>query len=427
MSRFVVAGLSPAASLLAIGLASVAAHGQPLARLTLDDAVARALAQNPTIAIALAEIDRADALIRQARAASFPSLVGNAVYTRLEGDRSSAPGVKIASQDQLAANLSLTVPLFAPAAWAQTRHAGDNRRIAEASAVDVRRQLAVAAARAHLAVVAQHRVITANENARNTAQAHYDYAHTRLVGGIGRSIDEVRAEQELRANEVAVEGAYAGLARAREALGVLVAAEGPIDTQDEVALAAPPSLDMALADARSRRSDVKALETHLAAGEQLVKDDWVFYAPILSAAAQPFFQEGLPLQPRTGWQAQLILALPLYDGGQRGGIARERDALVAEARASLDAAARQAQSDVRAAFEAVVHADRALTAARAAAVLARRALELATLAYRGGATSNLEVIDAARASRAADTAAAQAEDVARQGRLDLLAASGRFP
>ncbi len=71
-------------------------------------------------------------------------------------------------------------------------------------------------------MVAQHRVITANENARNTAQAHYDYAHTRFAGGVGRSIDEVRAEEELRTNEVAVEGAYSALVHAKEALGVLI-------------------------------------------------------------------------------------------------------------------------------------------------------------------------------------------------------------
>ena len=117
----------------------------------------------------------------------------------------------------------------------------------------------------------------------------------------------------------------------------------------------------------------------------------------------------------------------MYDGGLRTGIAREREALVVESRASLESLLRQTQSDVRAAFDTMVHADKALVAARAAADLARRALELANVAYRGGATTNLEVIDAARASHAADTSAAQAEDLARQARLDLLAASGRFP
>ena len=59
--------------------------------------------------------------------------------------------------------------------------------------------------------------------------------------------------------------------------------------------------------------------------------------------------------------------------------------------------------------------------------LARRAMELATMAYKAGATTNLEVIDAARSARDADTASAQAEDLSRQARLDLLVASGRFP
>ena len=54
-------------------------------------------------------------------------------------------------------------------------------------------------------------------------------------------------------------------------------------------------------------------------------------------------------------------------------------------------------------------------------------LMIATMAYKAGATTNLEVIDAARSARDADTAAAQAEDLSRQARLDLLVASGRFP
>ena len=75
----------------------------------------------------------------------------------------------------------------------------------------------------------------------------------------------------------------------------------------------------------------------------------------------------------------------------------------------------------------MLRADQALTAARDAARLAQRAMELANIAYQAGATTNLEVIDAARSARDADTAAAQAEDLARQARLDLLVASGRFP
>ena len=421
-------GAAVSVGLLVVTTAATAgapARADTPARVTLDEAVARALDRNPTVTVALAEIDRADALLRQARAAWFPSLIGVGSYTRLDSDRHNG-GTVIAYENQVVANLQLTVPLIAPVAWANGWHAADNRHIAEVSAIDVRRQLAVATARAYLAVVAQHRVITADENARNTAQAHYDYAHTRFAGGVGRSIDEVRAEEELRTNEVAVEGAYSALVHAKEALGVLINADGPVDTVDSVTLGQPRSLEAALDDARTQRTDLKALQARLAAGERTVKDDWVYYAPILSAVGEPFYQHGV-IPQTAGWQASLILTLPLYDGGLRTGIARERDALVVESRANLDLALRQAQSDVRAAFDGMVHADKALVAARAAADLARRALDLANIAYKAGATSNLEVIDASRESLAADTAAAQSEDLARQSRLDLLAASGRFP
>jgi outer membrane protein TolC len=71
--------------------------------------------------------------------------------------------------------------------------------------------------------------------------------------------------------------------------------------------------------------------------------------------------------------------------------------------------------------------DVALDQAERSAAFARTALELANEAYRAGATSNLEVIDAERQARDAETQAAIAENAARQARLDVLVAAGRFP
>jgi outer membrane protein len=402
-------------------------------RITLDQAVTRALDRNPTVTVAVAELDRADALIKQARAGWFPILNGNASYTRLDHDRvapgaAGAPPVVELSANELAANLTLTVPLVSAPAWTNTRHARDNRRVAEASATDVRRQIAQATARAYLTVVAQHRLIAASETARGNAKDHYDYAHTRLLGGVGRSIDEVRAKQDLASVDVQVQSTYVALERAREALGVLLASPAPVDSVDEVDLGTMPSLQSALNEAPSRRPDLKVLEERVFAAKRVSDDTWAFYAPYLAAVGQPFFEDPPTiLAPRTGWQAELVLSLPLYDGGMRSGVARERDALLVEARATLDSGLRQAQSDVRISFEAMLRADQALAAARDAAQLAHRAYDLATLAYRAGASTNIEVLDAARQARDADTAGAQSEDLARQARLDLLVASGRFP
>jgi len=121
------------------------------------------------------------------------------------------------------------------------------------------------------------------------------------------------------------------------------------------------------------------------------------------------------------------LTLPLYDGGNRYGLKHERDALYDEAKTRLDAALRQARSEVRTAFEEVRRNDEALRAAREAAQLAEDGLQITTQAYRAGATNDLDVVDAERRYRDALTAAATAEDNARQARIDLLAATGRFP
>jgi outer membrane protein TolC len=396
-------------------------------RLSLAEAIQRAQARNVSIVVAIEEIQRAEALVREARATSLPTLTGNAIYTRLDADREFS-GRVVAARDQFSANLSLSVPLVVPQRWAQWSHASTNVKTARAAAEDVRRQVAIAVARAYLAVISQKRVIDVGERALATAKAHYDYAHTRFAGGIGNRVDAVRAEQEVATDQAQVETGYAGLARAREALGVLVGDQGPVDTEDEIALAESPAFDSAIRDATTTRRDVVASRSRLDAANQVKKDNYTDYLPFLIGTAQPFYQNPPTLvQPLTGWQAQLLLTIPLYDGGLRYGLAAEREAISNEARSQYEALLRQARSDVRLAFEMVKRAESALVAATQAARLAKSALELATAAYQAGATTNLEVIDAERRARDAETAAAVAEDSARQARVDLLAASGRFP
>jgi outer membrane protein TolC len=131
--------------------------------------------------------------------------------------------------------------------------------------------------------------------------------------------------------------------------------------------------------------------------------------------------------PETGWQAFLVLSFPLIEGGIRVGQLRERNALLAEARVQYDGILRQTRSDIRVAVEEIRRADEAMRSSNAAAELAHQALDLANIAYHAGATTNIEVIDAERRARDADSAVVIAEDTVRQARLDLLVAAGQFP
>ncbi|HVZ74219.1 MAG TPA: TolC family protein [Polyangia bacterium] len=395
-------------------------------RIPLAEAVRRAVARNPTVAVALDEISRADALVQQARAGWMPTLFGNGSYTRLEDNR-PAKGPVALEANQLMGNLTVTVPIVAATSWAADHRARDQRRIADLSASDTRRLVAQSTANAYLAVLAQHRQIRVTEAALANARAHAEYAHTRLVGGVGRSIDDVRAQQDVETVAVQLQTGFTGLVRAREALGVLVGGDGPVDSIDDVDLGQMPALGDALEDAKARRPDIDVQRDRVVAAQHARKDVRAYYAPYLAAVGQPFLQKGTVIEPTFGWQAELLLTLPFYDGGARTGLADEREAMLAEARTNLEGALRQAQSEVRVAFEAMLHADQALLSARAEAQLAHKAYDLATVAYTAGATTELEVIDAARSARDAETDASQAEDVSRRARLDLLVASGRFP
>ena len=403
----------------------------PAESVTFDEALRRALAQNANARIAEDEIARAEALVREAQAAWLPQLTGIATYTRLDGARVSVePGGGIATllpENSLNLSAQLSLPLFAPKAWLASKRAGitaDSYRFTEA---DVRRQLALSAGRAYLSVVAAHRQLEVAERARANAKDHDDYAQERLKGGLGNRLDAVRSAQDLATTEVTLRNQMVALSRAREALGILLAADAPVDAADIPSLPAPPALGAALEAAKSR-ADVAAADARLRAADAQVHDSWSLYAPILNAAFTPFYQDPAePTVPTTGWAATLVLTVPFYDGGLRYGQIREYKALAAEARETLEAQLRQSGSDVRAAFEALVHADEALEASRRATLLANEALKLAEDAFHAGAVTNLDVLDAARVLRDVESDQANAEDASRQARLELLAAAGKLP
>jgi outer membrane protein TolC len=419
----------PFAAVVAVLLASKlsSAEENALRMVSLDEAIREARAHQPAVAIAANLVRRAEALVEQGRAASLPTLGVNGFYTRLDDDRTLG-GRLLQSGNQLQGNVLLTVPLVAPKAWIQWSHAFDARDVAQANASEAVRQVALAVARTYLAVVGQKRLVVVAELGRDTARAHFEFAHTRFAGGVGTKLDETRAHQEWAASEAFVQNARLGLARTREALGVLVGSPVALDASDEVKLEAPASSNDAFADAKEQRGDLVALQKADVAATRVMRDNWVDFLPYLTGTFQPFYQDPpTATQPQTGWQAQLLLTLPIYDGGLRYGVHRERETVERDAKLKLDAALTQARSELRIAAFAVDQADATLATAREAATLATEALALATSAYRAGATTNLEVIDAERRARDAETQAAIAEDTARQARLELLAASGRFP
>ncbi len=415
---------SPAAK-PAPGVAAPDAPPRQPERVTFAEAMRRASAQATSAVIALEEVRRAEAVLVESRSPSLPFLTGNGSLTLLDANRVQ-PGTNavLASRDQRNANLSLQVPLLAPSRWASWAVFSELVSAARAGEQDVRRTVLLTAARAYLSVLAQRRVVEVSRSARDIAKARYDFAHARRAGGIGNVVDELRAEQQLATSDVQLQNGEVGLFRAQEALGTATGSDAPLDASDEPAFTREGSL----ANAEAQRADVRAARERLESAAKARRYSFADWLPTLLASGQAFYNDPSTVtNPRTGWQVQFLLSLPLFEGGLRAGQLRERETLEREALAQLASTVRQVHSDVRLALDSLSRQETGLASARLAAERAGSVLQLTIEAYRAGATNDLDVSTAQQQSRDADLSAVIAEDAVRQARLDLLSGLGQFP
>jgi outer membrane protein TolC len=408
--------------------AASSAAGAPV-KMAFDEAIRQAITRNPSAVIAAAEILRAQALVMQARSVILPNVNVSGTNTTLDSARGT-PTQVFAPQNTFTAGIGVSMPLFAPALWARRVQALDAQHVSEATSEDVKRQVAVAAAEAYLTVIGTKRVVESQLRARDTAQAFYDYAYSRLQAGAGSKLAALQAQQTLSSDLALVEQAQLALYRAQEALGILVAADTPIDSIGEPAFEVPDEATVAggTDQAVQQRTDIRLGNLTVAANQRIVADSWKDWLPYVNGIFTPAYQHpGSIFTPSTGWTALLQFDTPVFDAGNRRSVKRQREVTLQQSEAQLTGQLRQARSEIRRAYESVRRSEQVLESSRAAAQEASQVLDITQVSYRAGAATNLDVIDAQRRARDADTATAVAEDQVRQSRLDLLTALGRFP
>ncbi len=203
-----------------------------------------------------------------------------------------------------------------PSQWALKAQALDQVEIARLSVTDTRRQIAVATASAYLAIIAQKRLVEVSLSAIETARSQLDYNTRRREGGVGSRLNELRSSQLVSSNEAGLEVLRFAVRRSQEALGVLLAANGPVDAGGEPAFEIPQ--ETAEAEWLPNRPDIKVLIAERDANERIVNDskkDWwplaaVTFGPQLLTPAGLF-------QPSRTWALSMQLSQPLFEGGQR--------------------------------------------------------------------------------------------------------------
>ena len=413
-----------AALVLALTVATAGAQTPAVRRVEFDEAVRLALERNPTVATASAAIARAEAVVDQTRAATFPTVSAGVTNLTLDQARGFSGGVT-QPQNQFAFSATASMPLLAATRWAAVSQARDQVQVASRSLAESRQQIGVAAAQAYLGIIAQRRQIAIDQRALEAARAHFTYADQRFQGGLGSRVNQVRAAQAVAAAEARLETNTLLLVRAQETLGVLMAENGPVDAGAEPAFDVPATISE---DAwQAARADVQLQAALIRAAERLVADTRKAWFPTGSVSFDPQYVTPAGLfQPSRTWRLVFSVSQPVFDGGL--GAARAiRSVALDQATFARTAVEIQARSDIRVAQSAVASHARSLASAQLAAERATEVLRITTSAFELGATTNIEVIDAQRSAQDAETVARLAEDAVRRARLELLVAIGQFP
>ena len=411
--------------LIAASPAAAQVQAPAMRAVTFDDAVDEAVTRNPTVAQAATTVARAEAILAQARSQLRPQITANLDSVTLDTETGFEGGV-IQPRHQLTFGGTVSMPLLALSRRSTREQARDQVEVATLSTAEVRRQIAVAAAQTYLSIISAKRQVEVEERALENARAHLDYAQRRFEGGVGSRLNAVRAAQAVAGEEARLENVRLALRQSQEALGVVLAEDGPVDASAEPALDTPMALDESAW--MTARPDLVVQGARIRAAERIVRDSWKDVSPFAEATFDPRYVTPAGLfQPSRTWRFTISVSQPIFQGGLQRAVRREREILFDQSKIVLTELEIQARSEVRLAQASLSSLERSLEISRRAAENADEVLRITTTAFEVGATTNLEVIDAQRSARDAGSTVTVAQDAVQRARLDLLVAIGRFP
>lgn len=396
------------------------AQTPPAPEMTLPQAVAIALAQNPAAAMAQADVRAAAARLSAARAAQWPQLQfsenfsrGNdpvyAFGTRLRQQRFGAADFALSALNQpapidnFATRLGGSWQLFN---WGGTRAqisaADHGQQSAEAMGQQARQDIILRVVEAYQAVLYAQRLDQLAAQETTTAEALLRQAQARVDAGLAVDSDALSAQVNLaerRQQAIASEGelatAWAGLAAAlgvdpapRHRLAPLTPRTYPEGTLDDL-----------VAAAWKARPDIEALRQQQAASAAAVTAARAGLGPRVSAYGA--WETDRPAFTGAGgqnWVAGVELQFDLLPLGQRAQIAQQR---AAQDRAEAQARASQAQIRlaVERAYTALHTAQLVVVTAEASRRHADESLRILKNRYAAGLTTMTAVLGAEDATR----------------------------
>ncbi len=419
-----------------VALSSFAAETKTPLRLSLADAVERALAQNPEVQIANLQLAASQQDRNIARSALLPQAGLNAGDTirrinveTLIGHQIPAFGQVSGPFQAITAGAAFSTPIFDLHLWKQYRAAKDRVEASRADAQTRREETGLLVVSQYLGVLRAIASVDASQSRVGLAKALLDQARALHQAGVATRVDEVRAEVKVRQEEQRLIVAQTDVQTALFALARLL--NVPPDQEIQVTDTGPFSdtpeipVDATVEAAIRNRPELAAAEfrRHTAESER-------------SAAAaeshpslrfQGMWDEAgrnLPgMIPTYTYEASL--SMPLFTGGRLSAERRRAQIRVQQAAQQESDTRNRIAEQVKSSLAEWKAARNEVNVANHALRLAHEELDLARGRFAAGVTDNIEVISAQDSLARADDNQIEALYRFSEARAALARALGR--
>jgi len=425
---------------------SVAAQGPPTLRLTLEDALSKAVETSHRIAEARARESAAQAGVAIRESAERPTVTASAGYTRtnhvLPFSIPSPVGIPLLVYPDVPNNYTTRLEMRWPIYTGGRTDALERAARAEAEAMGAERQTAQAdlrleVTRAYWALVTAKASLDVLEQGVARSQAHVNDANQRFTAGLVPP-NEVSsaAAQEARARVMAIEARTQRDVTSTELARLIgVEPDQPLEPTRDLARAPTAAPGQAIGplveSARATRQERRALERRVAAADAQRDSAAAGRLPTIQfLGGVDYARPNAKIFPRAdvaqeSWDVGVGATWSLWDGGRT-------DAEVAQARALSQAASeRLAEFDSQLGvevrqraleLESAVAAIEAATSGVTAAADARRVVDER---YRAGVIAGIEVLDSEYALLQAQLDLTRAQATVRLAEAQLTRALGR--
>lgn len=384
---------------------------------SIQEAVEKALRDNPTIAASQAETNAAIAKQKGARGSFGPQISGYYGYTRLQEKAAHSTSFE---HDGYHYGITAEQPLFRGfATLASYEKAGINKELKEAQQEQASLLLIESVQKHFFRYIAAQEVVRSAEDAverlreqRNVAQGFYDV-------GLRPKLDILQAEVNLSEAEsqliVAQNTAAIEKAQLHTLLGLPV--ESPARYKGELVLVPfEKNFEECLAQAYALRPDVLMAHYLVAAAKQdIIVSKSGFYPQVdatwswRTAGSEPDAAGSSGQNSFSGWDAGVQAQMSLFSGGSTYYSVQEQQHRHRKVKADEQALLQQVAFEIKSGVLNIFDSYKRVSVAQATLVQAKEAYTMALARYEAQVGTNVDVLDAQAALTAAEASLTEAK------------------